>query len=198
MAMYTDEQFKQLREDYQSSRPWSQKNPGKATAAGLGAGALSGLLGGLFGGGGLFGKKERVQQNPLFSPEIMNLKNRMGPEIYSQLMGNNFDFGPIEQLSRQNFQSKTMPSIMERFNFAGNRGSGGLNAALTSAGTDLDSQLAAMRQNYNLKRQGLLASLMGPALSPSFENVGRPRQAGGMEQGMDAMVKMLPYILSAI
>ena len=198
MAMYTDEQFKTLREDYQASRPWSQKNPGMATAAGLGAGSLAGLLQGLFSGGGLFGKKERTQQVPLFSPEIMGLKNRMGPEIYSQLMGSQYDFGPIEQLTRQNFQSQTIPTIMERFNLGGNRGSGGLNAALAAAGTNLDQQLAAMRQNYNVQRQGLLASLMGPALSPSFENVGRPRQQGGMEQGMQAVLKMLPYILSAI
>lgn len=180
-----------------SNMPWGQQHPWQMGGATLGAATLAGMLSSLMSGG-MMGKKERVQQVPLYSPEIMNLKNRMAPELYSQIMGNQYDFGPVEQLTRQNFQSQTIPSIMNRFNFAGNRGSGGLNAALSSAGSNLDMQLAAMRQNYNQQRQGLLASLMGTSLTPSFENVGRPRQPGALEGGGDAIMTMLPYLIKAL
>lgn len=181
----------------QNKKPWGQQHPWQMAGAGTGAAALSGLLSGLFSGGGMFGKKERTDQVPLFSPEIMKLKNQMPLEIWQQLMGNQFDFGPIENLARQGFEQKTIPSIMSRFNMGSNLNSSAQMGALGEAGTNLDAQLAAMRQNYGQERQRLLASLFPTAMSPSFENVGRPRQQGGLEQGGNAIMTMLPYLIKA-
>lgn len=192
------DQMKQLLGQQEKNRPWAQQNPGTAMAGGMGIAGLSGLASGLFGGGGLFGKSEKTNQVPMFSPEIMALKNQMGPQMWQQLMGGQFDFDPIEQLTRRNFMGKTMPGIMNRFNMGNNLNSGAQMGALGEAGAGLDQQLAGMRQNYGLQRQGLLASLMPSAMSPSFENVARPRQQGGMEQGMQALMQMLPFILSAV
>lgn len=195
---YQTQRNQTLYEQQQANRPWAQRNPGTAMAGGLGIAGLSGLASGLFGGGGLWGKKERTDQVPMFSPEIMALKNQMGPQIWQQIMGGQFDFDPIEQLTRRGFQSKTMPSIMNRFNMGNNLNSSAQMGALGEAGAGLDQQLAGMRQDYGLQRQRLLASLMPSAMSPSFENVGRPRQQGGMEQGMNALLQMLPYIAAAL
>jgi hypothetical protein len=193
---FTDSQFNELLNQQKANRPWVQKNPGMATAGAGAAAGLSGLFGGLFGGGGFRGKGERQQQVPMFSPEIMKLKNLMGPDIWKQLSGNQFDFGPIEDQARQGFQSKTLPSIMNRFNMGDNKSSSGMFGALGQAGQGLDTQLASMRQNYGLQRQNLLSSLFGQAMSPSFETMNRERKPGGMEQGMGAFMQMLPLLLT--
>lgn len=192
------DQMKQLLSDQRANRSYMQRHPVAGSAMGMGAAGLAGLGSGLFGGGGLFGKKEQTNQVPLFSPQIMALKNMMAPQLWEQLMGDKFDFGPIEELTRRNFAKKTAPGIMNRFNMGNNLNSGAQMSALGEAGAGLDSQLAAMRQGYGQQRQQLLASLMGPALTPSFENVARPRQQGGMEQGFQAIMAMLPYLAAAV
>jgi hypothetical protein len=196
MAMQmSDNQFGDLLSQQQQNRPWMQKNPELGMGLGAGLAGLGGMFSGLMSGG-LTGKREKTNQVPLYSPQIMALKNQMPQELWSQIMGNQFDFGPIEDLARQNFQSKTMPSVMNRFNMGSNRGSSNQQGALGAASSGLDAQLAAMRQGFGQQRQSLLASLMGPALQPSFENVARPRQQGGMEQGIGAILQMLPFLLS--
>ena len=181
----------------QANRPWVQKNPGTAMAGGAGLAALTGLASGLFGGGGLFGKSEKTNQVPLYSKEIMGLKNMMPIQLWQQIMGDQFDFGPIENLARRGFESKTLPSIMNRFNMGNNLNSSSMQGAITGAGGMLDAQLAAMRQNYGQERQRLLASLMPTALSPSFENVTSERKPGGAEQGMQMLMQLLPYLAMA-
>ena len=190
--------FDQMKSIMANNKPWVQRNPGTAMGLGGGLAGLSGLASGLFGGGGMFGHREKTNQVPMYSPQIMALKNQMPMQIWEQLMGNQFDFGPIEQLARQGFQQKTLPSIMSRFNMGNNLNSGGQMGALGEAGTNLDAQLAAMRQNYGQERQRLLASLMPTAMTPSFENVMRPRQAGGIEQGLGAILQLLPYLAMAV
>ena len=203
---YTDSQFNQLMQSkqanwdkqlqsQQSNQSWAHNNPKSAMGLAGGAAMGGGLLSGLFGGGGLFGKSESSQQVPMFSPQIMALKDKMAPELWQQLMGGQFDFGPIEDLARQGFQQKTIPSIMNRFNMGDNRSSSAQFGALGQAGQGLDTNLAAMRQNYGLQRQNLLASLMGNAMTPSFETNMRPRQAGGIEQGMGSLMQLLPLLM---
>jgi hypothetical protein len=209
MASYTPEQFQQKMDlnksqfterlnAQQANRPWAQKNPGYAAMGAGAAGGLGGILSGLLGGGGLFGKGESQQQVPMFSPEIMGLKNQMAPNIWQQLMGDQFDFAPIENQARQGFQSKTVPGLMNRFNMGDNRSSSAQFGALGSAGAGLDSQLASMRQHYGLQRQNLLSTLMGHSMSPSFETNMRPRQAGGMEQGIGAIMQLLPLLMAVM
>jgi len=184
-----------LMKQQQANRPWAQQNPGSAMMMAGGLGGLGGTLGGLLGGGGMFGKKAKTNQVPLYSQGIMNLKEQMPQNIMQQLMGNQFDFQPIEDLARQNFSSQTMPSLMGRFNMGGNRASSNQFGAMSNAGQGLDAQLAAMRQGFGQQRQSLLASLLPTLMSPSFENVHQDRQAGGMEQGISGLLSMLPFLL---
>ena len=172
----------------QDQKPWMQRHPWQAMT---GLGGLYGLQDLISGGAGLFGKQAKTNQVPLYSPGIMGLKEQMPQNIMSQLMGNQFDFQPIEDLARQRFSSQTMPSLMGRFNMGNNRASSNQFGAVNNAGQNLDAQLAAMRQDFGQQRQGLLASLLPTLMSPSFENVGQARQPGGIEN----LMKLLPYIL---
>jgi cell division protein ZapA (FtsZ GTPase activity inhibitor) len=91
--------------------------------------------------------------NPLTSSLIQNL-------------GQNTSFDPIEKRARDVFTSQTLPSIAERFSaMPGDRTSGSFIPAMNNAARDFDSQLAALRSQYqqtDLTRQGnLLANLLG-------------------------------------
>lgn len=173
-------------------QPWMQRHPWQAMT---GLGGLFGLQDLMSGGAGLFGKSAKTNQVPLYSQGIMNLKEQMPQNIMQQLMGNQFDFKPIEDLTRQNFSSQTMPSLMGRFNIGDNRASSNQFGAMSNAGQGLDAQLAAMRQGYGQQRQSLLASLLPTLMSQSFENVGQHAQKGGIQQGMEGLMSMLPYLL---
>lgn len=65
------------------------------------------------------------------------------------------DFGPIEQLARQNFEQQTIPSIAERFAGLGGLGSTAFRGELGKAGSNLESQLAALRSAHGLQQSGL-------------------------------------------
>ncbi len=65
------------------------------------------------------------------------------------------DFGPIEQLARQNFEQKTIPSIAERFAGLGGLNSTAFRGELGNAGSNLESQLAALRSAHGLQQSGL-------------------------------------------
>jgi len=90
----------------------------------------------------------------------------------------NSDFGGIENRARQDFQTKTLPSIAERFTSmgAGNRGSSAFAGQLGAAASDLESQLGALRGQYGLQQ-------LQYGLRPQFENAYIPR-SGGLLQAL--------------
>lgn len=132
-----------------------------------------------------------MQQNP-------NLQFNYNPQ------GNQFDFAPIEAESRRNYQTKTIPSIMERFTSMGGGGSSGLVNQLAEAGTGLDAALASLRAKYGFlgnqqanqnslaaaqgqlqagqfnQSQGFnqLMNLLNAGLQPQFQNNVQSGQAG--------------------
>ncbi len=95
-----------------------------------------------------------------------------------------FDFAPIAQKARTQFEQQTIPGIAERFNTLG-RGalsSSGFAQTLGGAGAGLEEGLAAQESQYGLQQQGLLQSLLGQLLGQSnqqqFENIYHPEQPG--------------------
>jgi len=172
--------------------PWMstqlQNNPTAALGGmALGAGTMGGLSG-LFGGGGMMGKSERVMQSPLMNPQ----QQQIFSQLLGKLGGQNFDFGPIEDAARNNFTSKTVPGIAERFTAMGdNRGGSNYMGALGEAGAGLELGLGAMKQNYNFQQQGQLQNLLG---MNTFENTIMPRQPGGLEGGLQAIMSLLPLL----
>lgn len=91
---------------------------------------------------------------------------------------NQFDFSPIESQARRGFAEKTIPGIAERFSALGAQRSSAFGQQLGAAGAGLESDLAAMKQNYNLQQQQALQNLLGIGLKPQFESLYRPGQEG--------------------
>lgn len=146
------------------------------------------LLGGTTGGaGGLVGKGEKMDRFTLLTPMQEQATNK----LLSQGM-QNMDFGPIEQQARENFQTQTIPSLAERFESmgSGRQRSSAFAPAMTSAGGQLERQLAALKSQYGMHQVGL-------GLQPrAFENIFRPEQPGVGQQLMSGASLFLPYLLA--
>lgn len=139
----------------------------------------------------LFGKKAQIRQLPTFNPQQQQLQSQLLQYLMQQLSQGPQDFQqgfePFENLARQNFEQRTVPSLAERFTSMGSGGqrSSAFQAALGQAGSGLESNLAALRSQYGLARQGQqqsqLANLLQLGLRPSVENIYNPRQPGLLE-----------------
>lgn len=156
---------------------------GKMAAYGGGAGLLGGLSG-LLGGGGMMGKSGGAKQFQRFNPQQLSALQQL-------LSGGmqNADFGGIESRARKQFGEQTIPGLAERFTAMGNgQRSSAFQGALGQAGSDLESQLGALRSQYGMQQLGM-------GLTPQFENVMMPRRAGGLETGMSSLASLLPLLM---
>lgn len=126
--------------------------------------------------------------------QMMALKN-----LLSQSMGglNQFDFAPIEQQARSNFENKTLPSIAERFTSMGGQGSSAFAQMLGAASSDLEGNLAAMKQQYNLQREPLLQNLLNMGLRERFDMSYQPGSQGLLQSGTNAFAGGLGSALGA-
>jgi hypothetical protein len=157
----------------------------------------------------LVGTPGRVDQIPLLNPQQQALQSQIGSAASGMLgnIGNNkFDFAPIAQQARTNFQTQTLPSIAARFSGMGNQRGSDYRYALGSAGAGLDEGLAALQQKYNLaqgsQQQQLLLALLSQALQPQQQNIfGGPQNgllqslfpavSGGVNAGLMSILKLL-------
>jgi hypothetical protein len=116
------------------------------------------------------------------------------------------DFEPIAERSQREFATQTVPSLAERFtSLGGGQRSSAFQGALGQAGSDLQSQLAALRSKYGLEanqqqfNQAIPQLQLG--LQPRRESVYTPRQSSGISnlfsgfaqnagQGIGALGKM--------
>lgn len=134
----------------------------------------------------LFGKSQRTQQLPLLNTQQQQVQNQFLQYLLQQLgqgaQGAEQGFAPIEELSRTQFREETIPGLAERFTAMGNgQRSSAFQKALGQAGSGLETQLAALRGQYGLQRQGQLGQLLGLGLQPRTENILQPRQPGLFE-----------------
>lgn len=196
----------------------------------------------------IIGSQEKFQQFPNFNPEQTNIIQQLGqmglsnagllsqnPQQYlaplqqllqSQLNPtaqnpNKFNFAPIAAQARANFNQQTIPSIAERFTGMGGQNSGAFAQALSSSGANLDRDLAALQQQYNLQnrdylgnlagnyarfglsgqqiQQGGINNLLGYGLTPLTQNALRPATTGLFQQAGDAAQKLaLAYLTGKI
>lgn len=138
----------------------SRAGIGAAVAGPWGA-AAGGILGALIG---LFSGNDPEQELAKFDPETQ--KTIMGL-FQSAAQGNPQGFQPIEDRARQQFQTNTIPSLAERFTAMGGgaQRSSAFQGALGNAGSDLESQIAALRGQYG---QQQINSLL-PALQKDYK-----------------------------
>lgn len=174
--------------------------PLAAGAAGLAGGALANYLGGRGGGESkgnfLTGYPAQTQQFPRFTPQQQGVQNQALQQVLSYLQSGGkgaqqpglfggFNFAPIAQQARTQFNQQTIPSIAERFTSMGTGGSqrsSAFQSALGRAGSDLEQGLAALESKYNLAQGGqnnqLLQLLLSLGMQPSFESAYTPAQPG--------------------
>lgn len=131
------------------------------------------------------GSPDSLQQIPTVNPQQQQLQNLLGGQAGSMLQNapnNKFNFAPIAQKARTDFQTKTIPSIANRFAGMGNQRGSDYMHALGSAGAGLEEGLAALQSQYDFQGSGrdqqLLMSLLSLALQPRSENVFTPGSNG--------------------
>lgn len=139
----------------------------------------------------LTGKPEVTKQMQRFTPEQQGSLQQLLQHAMPQLMGNQFDFGPIEEQARAGFEGKTLPSIASRLTSMGEgaRYSSGAQDMFGQAGSDLEKSLASMKQQYGMQQQGQLQNLLGMGLAPQFDTYFQPQTSGllgGMAPGFGA------------
>jgi hypothetical protein len=127
-------------------------------------------------------------QLPIITPRQANIKGAAGTQALQTLQGlggANFNFEPIAQKARTNFNENTIPGLAERFTQFGsgaNRSSA-FQGALGQAGSNLNEGLAALEQQFGQKQQGLQQNLLSMLLqhsqSPEFKNLKNDQGQGG-------------------
>lgn len=135
------------------------------------------------GGNFLTGYTGYNQQLPTKSPEQISAINQLLPGTVNRLQGNEFDFNPIEQKSRQDFNKYTVPSLANRFAALGATNTDAYQNALANAQSEHELGLAGLRSEYGLRQQGQQQNLLGTLLAPQYENLYTPAQ-GGFVQGL--------------
>ncbi len=94
----------------------------------------------------------------------------------------NSNFQGIEDLARQQFATKTQPTLNERFQSLGGNGtlgSSGQQGANRLASSNLEAQLAGLRSQHGLQELQL-------GLKPQFENIFQPGTESGLEKSLVA------------
>jgi hypothetical protein len=116
--------------------------------------------------------------------------NRFSPETVAALHWllqqgqQNSDFGPIEERARNQFYSQTVPSLASRFTSMGGLGrSSGFQDAIGRAGSDLESQIAALRSQYGLQQFGL-------GIQPQYENYYMMGQPSIMQSALSSLLPL--------
>jgi hypothetical protein len=170
-------------------------------AIGLGGGLAGFGLGTRGGRRFLFGQKGKPMRFDTFSPEQKSFQDQIiqglsqaGPEALNRLTqllsGDDEAFSAFEAPYLRRFEREIAPGIAERFAGMGSHGalsSGGLNQALSQAGRDLSTDLAALRGGLQQNALGQLQGYSTLGLSPRFQTAYRPPTGGlfgGMAQGV--------------
>jgi hypothetical protein len=90
--------------------------------------------------------------------------------------GKGFDFAPIAENARRQFQTKTVPSIAERFTSLGDSAqrSSAFSGALGQQGAELESNLGELGAKFGLlgaeNQRQLLGMLLSAGLAPQFSH----------------------------
>lgn len=131
-----------------------------------------------------------------FNPQQQQLQSAAGNEALRLLQGGQpTGFQPIADQARANFQTKTVPSLAERFGGQGNeRGSSALYGQLSGAGAELDRGLAALQSQYG---QNQLKTLLGAGLKPSSTFLNDEQGPGAFEQFAGDTASWLPKLFQA-
>ena len=128
------------------------------------------------------------------TPNINLQQQQALSQILQQGLGGMQDpykgFEPIEQQARSQWQSNTLPSLIEQFTAGSPSGerSSAFAGALGGAGADLEQGLASQRSQYGLQQQGLSKNLLGLGMQSPFETAYQPEQQSMLMQLLMAYI----------
>jgi len=136
----------------------------------------------------LIGTSNQLSQVPRLSAPQLGL-NQQVQGAAQQLLPQaqqGFNFAPIAEQARKQFQTQSIPTLAQRFGGMGqSRGGSDYLHALASAEAGLQGNLASLGSQYEFANQGrqqqLLMSLLGLGLQPEFENIFMPGQQGFLQ-----------------
>lgn len=162
------------------------------------------------GGNMWTGTPGQVHNINLNTPQQGALQNQVGQMAGRGLQNyqpSQFNFAPIENMARTQFNTQTVPSIAERFTRMGGdtRGSSAMTGALGNASAGLEQGLAALRSQYGYQQSrdqmsDLLQFLM-QAMEQKRQPVYMQTQPGLLQSAagpaMQAGMKMLPMLFGA-
>ena len=149
------------------------------------------------------GSPATAQQVPTLTPQQLGVKGQASNQALQMLQGlsgGNFNFEPIAQQARTQFQTQTVPSLAERFTSLGSgaQRSSAFQGALGQAGAGLEEGIAALNSKYGLQQQGLnqnlLQLLLGHSLSPESETLINQGDEGFLSSIGPVIGQLLPYL----
>lgn len=143
------------------------------------------------------GRREKFQQVPTVTPEVMQALQQILQGGLHNLQNPYEGFEPIEQQAREQFATNTAPGIAERFTSLGGEGtrrSPNSQGAIYAAGAGLERQLAALRSQYGFENKNQALQQLELGMKPSFKNIHRPSQSGLIE---DLWKQIIPGLGSA-
>lgn len=156
----------------------------------------------------LFGKGEKTKQIPRFSQQqqgaldqiLAQSQGALQPafqNIMNLLSQDPEAMKAFEAPAMRQFQEEILPTIAERFTSTlgeGSERSSAFGQQLGAAGAGLAENLAAQRAGLSNQAISQLFSLLGLGLSPQFDTIYQPKQAGlaqnfasGMAPGLGAL-----------
>ena len=164
----------------------------------LGKVGLGGILG---SSGGLFGKTKDQQLSTLTPEQRQMLQRLLGQSqvplqagmqnLTNTLQGNESAFSASEQPIIRKFNEETLPGIAEQFAGAGGLQSSAFGGQMAKAGTDLSTNLSALRSGKQDQAMEQLMKLLGLGMgTQGVENI-RTEQPGIM----DSIGKLAPLLM---
>jgi len=125
---------------------------------------------------------EKFQGVSRFTPEQQPAFSEILQMALGGLRDPQAGFEPIAQRARSQFETQTLPSLIEQFTAGTPSGerSSAFQGMLSGAGTDLEERLASMQSQYGQRQQGLSQNLLGMGLTPQFDTTYQPSQQSGL------------------
>lgn len=149
----------------------------------------------------MLGQQGGIKKAPTMAKNQISAANQslsMGMQGLQGLQQNKFNFAPIAQQARTQFNTQTVPGLVERFTSMGPQGSQGgqrssaFAGTLGAAGAGLEESLAALKEQFGLKEremdQSLYQNMFNQGMQPQFQNFQQEGSQGFLQSTLLPML----------
>ena len=151
---------------------------------------------------GVFRPQKDVVQFERFSPEVREALSQLLQMGLSGVQQTGAGFRPIREQALQEFQERIVPSLAERFASPEMQRTGAFRQALGRSATDLESALAGLESQYNLRQQQQLQNLLQLGLTPRYETAYQEAPMGFLQSAgrgiLSGLGRALPSLLLGV